>query len=119
MKRGFTLAEMLVVIVIVAAGIAALLVAFSAALGVSRNVEETELAALIAGAKMEELKACSYGSIANATSDSGSLFTGLTGYTVAVNSTKPADPAILTIAVSWPSKGGTASVTLTTLRAKI
>jgi len=116
-KRGFTLAEVLVTLVIITGGMTALLMAFSAALGVSRNVEEEATAINIATTAMETVKDTTYQSLQNSTVDAGTIFSGLTGYTVAVTTTKPANPAQVNVTVSWLAKGGTASITLTTLAA--
>ena len=117
MKRGFTLAEVLVTLVIITFGMAALLMALSSALGVSGNVEEEETAMDIANAAMERLRGTSYTGLQNYTVDAGTLFSGMTGYTVTVTTTKPADPARVNVTVSWLGKGGTSHVDLTWLAA--
>ena len=117
MKRGFTLAEVLVTLVIITVGMVALLMAFSLALSDSGNVEEEDAAIEIASAAMEELKSTAYANLQGFTKSSETIFSGLTGYTVTATTTKPANPAEIGVTVSWPVKGGTASVTLTTLAA--
>jgi prepilin-type N-terminal cleavage/methylation domain len=116
-KRGFTLAEVLVTLVIITVGMVALLMAFSLALSVSGNVEAEDAAIEIANAAMEELKSTAYSGLQDYTKDAGTIFSGVTGYTVTVTTTKPANPAEIDVTVSWLVKGGTASVTLTTLAA--
>jgi len=116
-KRGFTLVEVIVTFAIITVGMAALLMAFSSALGISSAVEEQDTAVGIADATMEGLKSTAYASLQDFTKGSGELFSGLTGYTVNVTTTKPANPAQVNVTVSWPVKGGTANVTLTTLAA--
>ena len=115
MKRGFTLVEVLITLVIITGGMAALLMAFSSALGVSGNIEEEEAAVNIANAVMEELNDTTYSGLQGFTKDAGTIFSGLTGYTVAVTTTKPANPARVDVKVSWIGKGGTSSITLTKL----
>lgn len=117
MKRGFTLLEVLITLVVITGGMMALLMAFSLVTGASRGAEEEEIAVNIAGAKMEELYNTRYADLADSTSDSGDMFSDLAGYTVRVTTTKPEDPAKVTVTVSWPAKGGTASVELVTLKA--
>ncbi len=117
MKNGFTLAEVLIALVLIAAGMASLLMAFSSALGGARGTEEHETAVNIANAVMEDLMARTYASLSDYTADSSAVFSGLTGYTVTVTTTKPNNPAQVDVRVSWLVKGGTASVTLTTLAA--
>lgn len=117
MKRGFTLLEVLITLVVITGGMMALLMAFSLVTGASRGAEEEGIAVNIAAAKMEELYNTSYADLVDSTSDSSAMFSGLSGYTVKVTTTKPEDPARVTVTVSWPAKGGTASVELITLKA--
>jgi len=116
-RRGFTLAEIVVALAIITVGMVALLMAFSSTLAGSRNIEEGNTALEIANATLEKLKNTSYANLQGFTADSGTLFNGLTGYTVTVTTTKPADPARIDVTVSWPGRGGTADITLTTLAA--
>jgi len=117
-KRGFTLAEVLVALVVITGGMVALLMVFSAAIGVSRNVEEMETAVGIASAAMEEVRHTPYAALQSSADASDAIFSGLAGYTVTVETTKPANPAQVTVTVSWQAKGGTASIALTTLAAQ-
>ena len=117
MKRGFTLVEVLVTLVVVTGGMTALLMAFSYALSTSRNIEEEAAAINIANAKMEDIRNTTYQSIQNSTEDSSAIISGLTGYTVTTVTTKPANPAQVSVTVSWAAKGGTASIALMTLAA--
>lgn len=117
MKRGFTLVEVVITLAIITAGMTALLMAFSSAIGISGAVEEQDTAVGIADATMEALKGTAYASLQGFTKGSGELFSGLTGYTVTVTTTKPENPAQVNVTVSWPAKGGMANVTLTTLAA--
>lgn len=117
MKRGFTMVEVLVALAIISVGMIAILMAFSAALAMSRNVEEEETAVCIANAVMEQLKGTAYQNLQPYTQDASAIFSGLTGYTVSVALTKPANPAQVEVTVSWPAKGGTAAVALATLAA--
>jgi len=114
-KRGFTLVEVIITLAIIAGGMTALLMAFSAAIGISANIEEQNTALEIADAVMEGLKNTTYANLQGFTKESGAFFSNLTGYTVAVTTTKPADPARIDVTVSWVGKGGAANVTLTTL----
>jgi prepilin-type N-terminal cleavage/methylation domain-containing protein len=116
-KRGFTLLEVLITLVLIAGGMTAILMAFSLVTGASRGVEEHEAAVNIAYARMEEIQSISYTELQSSTIDSGTMFAALAGYTVAVTTTKPENPAKVSVTVSWPVKGGTASVALTTLKA--
>lgn len=115
MRRGFTLAEVLITLAILTIGMVTLLMAFSLALRTSRNVEEAETALNIANTKMEELRNLKYAGLENSTADASTIFSSISGYTVTVSTTKPANPAEVTVTVSWAAKGGTASVTLNTI----
>lgn len=117
MKRGFTLVEVLITLVIVTGGTMALLMAFSLATGASRGTEEQETAVGIANAKMEELYKTEYVDLQDSISDSSAMFGAISGYTVTVKTTKPDNPAKVSVTVSWAAKGGTANVELVTLRA--
>lgn len=117
MKRGFTLAEVLVTLVIVAGGVVALLFAFSLTLAASSGVEGQNTAVEIASAVMEEVSRTSYANLQDFTKTSQEIFSALTGYSVAVTTTKPNNPAQVNVAVTWPVKGGTAKVELVTLAA--
>jgi prepilin-type N-terminal cleavage/methylation domain-containing protein len=116
-KRGFTLVEVIVTFAIITGGMVALLMAFSSALGISGNIEEEDTAIQIADATMDGLKNTKYANLQGFTKESGALFSNLTGYTVTVTTTKPANPAQIDVIVSWVGKGGAANVTLTTLAA--
>ena len=117
MKRGFTLAEVLVTLAIITGGMVALLMAFSSALSISRNIEEAEIAVDIANATMEDLKSTPYANLQDFTKDAGTVFSDLTGYSITATTTKPANPAQVDVTVSWPGRGGTASIKLTTMAA--
>jgi len=116
-KRAFTLAEILITLVIITLGMTALLMVFSLATATSRGVEERETAVNIATAKMEQLRNTTYANLAASTEDSSAIISSISGYTVAVTTTKPANPAEVNVTVSWAAKGGNANVSLTTLRA--
>ena len=117
MKRGFSLAEVIIAFAILAGVMAALLMAFTMALGGARNVEEASLALEIADSTMEQLKNKSYTDLQNFTKDSGTIYDGVTGYSVKVTATKPEDPARVDVTVSWTGKASASSLTLTTLAA--
>jgi Tfp pilus assembly protein PilV len=111
------LAEIVVALTIITVGMVALLMAFTSALAGSRNIEEGNMALEIANATLEQLRSTAYTNLQSYTADSGTLFNGLTGYTVTVTTTKPADPARIDVTVSWQGKGGAVGITLTTLAA--
>jgi len=116
-KRGFTLLEVLITLVIITGAMTAILMAFSLVIAASRGVEEHETAVNIACAKMEELRGISYANLQSSTVDSREIFAALPGYTVTVTTTKPENPAKVNVAVSWLAKGGMVSVALDTVKA--
>ena len=117
MKRGFSLAEVIIALAILAGVMAALLMAFTMSLGGAKNVEEASLALEIADSTMEQLKNTSYADLQNFTKDSETIYKGVTGYSVRVTTTKPEDPARVDVTVSWTGKTSASSLTLTTLAA--
>ena len=111
MKKGFTLLEVMLTIILVVVGFVSLMQAFS--IGLSAGEEEAEFTALhLAQEKMEDLRNTSYASIVNGTENPVLGFSGFSR-TVAV-STAPPLPAGLkevTTTVSW---GSTFNVSLVT-----
>lgn len=115
-KRGFTLLEVLIAVVILTVGIAALTWAFSAGMFATTDVENVDLALNIAQAKMEEIKNTAFASIA----DSGpTADPDFSDFNVTVDAATGNDPMQVDVTVSWNVKGGSTSIVLTTLVADL
>ena len=115
MKRGFTLAEIMVTLAIVTVGMSGMLSAFSKALNVTRNIEENEIALAIAESTLEKYRGEGYLQLQDFSADSAFIIPGLSGYTVTLKTNRPQDPALVSVTVSWLVNGGTDSLSLTTL----
>jgi prepilin-type N-terminal cleavage/methylation domain-containing protein len=115
-RNGFTLLEILIATVIVAAGVAAIVWAFSAGLFAASDTESVDLALNIAQAKMEELRNTTFGDLADSGPAADPAFPA---FSTAVNVTEGLDPMEITVTVTWDTRGGQTSVVLTTLRANI
>ncbi len=112
MKKGFTLLEILISIIILTVGVIALAGAFSSGIFASTDVEDVDLALNIAQAKMEEIKNTAFSSLA----DSGpTADPNFPNFNVSVNVAESQNPMQVDVAVSWNVKGGQTGVTLTTL----
>jgi prepilin-type N-terminal cleavage/methylation domain-containing protein len=111
-NQGFTLLEILIAILILTVGIAAIMWAISSGIYVTSDVENTDLALNIAQAKMEWLKNTAFASLA----DSGpTADTNFPRFSTTVNVAEGQNPMQVDVTVSWQVKGGQTSIGLTTL----
>lgn len=119
MKKGFTLLEVLLAVVILAGGIIAIMQAFSAGMFASMEAENVELAFGVAQSKLERIYETS-GGIADeprhsVTNDgfAGGVYSNQ-NFQVQV-ATDNNNPERVDVTVYWSTKGGDASIALTTL----
>jgi prepilin-type N-terminal cleavage/methylation domain-containing protein len=112
-KNGFTLLEILITLVILSTGVLAIAHSFTVGMFVSTDVENVDLALNIAQAKMENLENTAYASLADSGPTTDSNFSNF-DVTVDVSGSEPIQ---VDVKVEWDTKGGTPSLTLTTLRA--
>ncbi|MBN1872500.1 MAG: prepilin-type N-terminal cleavage/methylation domain-containing protein [Candidatus Omnitrophica bacterium] len=109
---GFTLLEVLIAIIVLTVGAIAVIGAFSEGLFASRTSENMESALHIAQAKLEEIKDTAFDSLA----DSGpTADPDFPEFDVTVDVSEGDNPMEVDVTVSWNTKGGEASATLTTL----
>jgi prepilin-type N-terminal cleavage/methylation domain-containing protein len=113
-KKGFTLLEMLVTIVLLTSGIVAVLRMVSMAMFADVNVENTTIALYLAQEKMEEIKnASSYSNIDSYASARAALTGSFVDFDRAV--TVSGDPKQVDVIVYWRVKGQDQSINLATL----
>jgi prepilin-type N-terminal cleavage/methylation domain-containing protein len=111
-KRGFTLLEILISLIILATGVLAIAWAFGEGIFATSDVENTERALNIAQAKMEEVKKTQFADLG----DSGPTpDPDFPAFSASVNVAEGQDPMQVDVTVTWSAKGGQASLTLTTL----
>lgn len=111
-RKGFSLLEVLIALIIITAGTLAIIQAFSSGLLASGDVENVDLALNIAQAKMEQIKDTSFASLADSAPIADLNFPD---FTVALNVAEGQDPMRAEVTVAWNVKGGQANVTLTSL----
>lgn len=119
MKKGFTLLEVLLAVVILAGSIIAIMQAFSAGMFASMEAENVELAFGVAQAKLENIYGTS-GGIADEPRHSvsndgfaGGVYSNQ-NFQVQV-ATDNNNPERVDVTVYWSTKGGDTSIKLTTL----
>lgn len=111
-KRGFTLLEVLITLIILAVGVIAISQAFSAGLFAATDVENVDLALNIARAKIEEIKNTDFVGLV----DSGpSPDPNFSNFNVTVDVAEGQNPMQVDVTVAWNVKGGQTGITLTTL----
>jgi len=110
---------MLVTILLFSAGAAALAWVISAGVFASASSEAAKLALDIAQARMEALKDMSYTAIAAEGSTGPAPDPNFPQYDVTRTVAAGADPMRIDVTVGWETRGGRASVTLTTQRTDI
>ena len=99
-KKGFTLIEVLVTILIVSASVVAIAAAFNTGVYVTADIENTDKAIRIAEAKMEEIEALVAESGVSALADSGpTADADFPNYNVTVNVTENLDPMPVEVTV--------------------
>lgn len=111
-EDGFTLLEALIAVIILAGGISALVWAFCIGTASLVYTEDLGLALNIAQAKMETVKNTPFASLADSGPTQDPVFTK---YNVTVNVAELQNPMQVAVTVAWSVKGGTDSITLTTL----
>ena len=111
-RRGVSLLEVLIALIILTVGTFAISQAFSSGLLASADVENVDLALNIAQAKMEQIKNTSFVSLVDISPTADSNFPD---FTVALNVAESQNPMRLDVTVAWNVKGGQANVTLTSL----
>lgn len=113
MKKGFTLLEVLITLVILSGGVIAISQAFSTGMLASTDVENVDLALNIAQAKMEDIKNTAFAGL----TDSGpAADPNFSRFNVTVDVQEGQDPMQIVVTAAWNVKGGQTSVALTTLR---
>ena len=110
--NGFTLLEILITIIILTIGVIALTSAFSSGIFAATDVENVDLALNIAQAKMEEIKNTAFASLADSGPTADANFSN---FNVTVDVAEGDNPMQVDATVTWNAKGGSPSVTLTTL----
>jgi type IV pilus assembly protein PilV len=117
--RGFTLLEVLLATIIISVGMIALIWAFSSGLSASGEAENMNLALNIAERNMELIKNNTFTNFTNISTNAKiqSLISnlGFPNFTVSGSVTEGQNPLPVNITVSWNVKGGSTSITLTTL----
>lgn len=115
-KKGFTLVEVMVTVLIVSASVVAIAAAFNTGVYVTADIENTNKAIRIAESKMEEIRSTVAESGVDAVSDSGPApDADFPSYNVEVAVTEGSDPLPVTVTVTWVFKGDTLSFTLQAL----
>jgi prepilin-type N-terminal cleavage/methylation domain-containing protein len=114
MKKGFTLLEMLVTIVLLTVGITSILQIASMAMFADTNLENTTIGRYLAQETMEEIKdAASYADIDGFASARSSLTGEFADFDRAV--TVSGDPKQVDVTVYWTVKGQDQNIKLVTL----
>ncbi|MCK5014684.1 MAG: type II secretion system protein [Candidatus Omnitrophica bacterium] len=114
MKKGFTLLEMLVTIVLLTVGITSILQIAGMAMFADTNLENVTIARYLAQEAMEEIKdAASYSDIDSFASERSSLTGDFADFDREV--TISGDPKQVDVTVYWTVKGQDQSVELVTL----
>jgi len=113
-NKGFSLLEVLITTVLLAIGVAAVLWALNIALFARSDVESVARALNISQAKIEEIKNTAFGNVNTSGPAPDATFPF---FSTTVTASNNANIKQVDVAVSWPTKGGTANVTLTTLAA--
>lgn len=112
--KGFTLIEMLLVLVILAAGFFPLIQLFSSGILASSNASQTMKAIVLSQQKIEQLKNSSYANIANSFEPNGSISSfPICSRSVSVNEISP-NLKDIDVIVSWESDGRANSFELKT-----
>lgn len=115
-RKGFTLLEIMITIALLAIGTLAITEAFNAGLFTSTDAENVDLALNIAQANLETIKNQNFADI-DTDAEVSSLISnlGFSDFTVSGNVAEGQDPMQVDVTVTWNVKGGTTSITLTTL----
>ncbi len=111
-RRGFTLLEVLITLIILTVGVIAISRAISTGIFVSADVENVDLALSIARAKMEEIKNTDFASLADSGPTADANFSN---FNVTVDVAEGQNPMQVDVTAAWNVKSGQTSMTLTTL----
>lgn len=114
-KRGFTLLEVIVSLIIFTLAVIAILGAINFGIFGSGDVENIRAALYVAQAKMEQIRNTPLSSVVSSASQADTNFPNLS-VAVAVSGT---DPKQVNVTVTWNVKGSPVSMTVTTLRTQI
>lgn len=115
-RKGFTLLEIMITIVLLATGIVAITEVFNAGLFTSTDAEKVDLALNIAQANLETIKNQNFADIDTDAEISNLVSNkGFSDFTVSGNVAEGQDPMQVDVTVAWNVRGGTTSVTLVTL----
>ena len=119
-KRGFTLLEILITVIVLSIGVVSLMWAFSAGMFATTDVENVDLALNIAQANMEEVfnavKGLDFGTLNEATYEKTSeADPDFSDFSVTIDLDDNTNPMQIDVTVAWTTKGGQASVVLSTL----
>ena len=117
--KGFSLLEILITIILLASGVAAIIWSLTAGLAHSVNVEGMDIALGIAQANMESVTAMTYDEINTQGTTPPVTDPNFTDYKSRYRVTKNQDPLQIDVEVTWDTGGGEAELTLTTLVADI
>lgn len=114
-KKGFTLLELLLTMVLFSSGVVALAWAISAGVSASIHIEGMDLALNIAQSAMEEAKNKSFTTLVSEGSTGPTADPDFSDYDITFNIASGNDPMRIDVIVTWDVKGGENSVTLTSL----
>ena len=111
-KRGFTLLEVLIAVVLFIVGVIVIMGLFGTGFIASFNIEKDAVAVNLAQQELEETRNCAFGSIADEAKED---IPGFTGFQRELNQdTIETNLKQVTVIVYWTSKGEEISVSLTT-----
>ncbi|MFH1709644.1 MAG: prepilin-type N-terminal cleavage/methylation domain-containing protein [bacterium] len=113
-SKGFTLLEVLLVLIIIAAVLVPLLQAFSSGLMASSEVKDTNTAAVLAQKKIEEIKDTAFASVSSEAKTTISSYPAYSSQVIV--STPQNNLKDVQVIVFWrPGTGGETSVSIETL----
>ena len=116
-KRGFTLLEVMLTLILFALAVIAILNAINSGMFGSGDVESIRAALNVAQTRLEAVRNTPFASIANSGPVPDANFPNLS---VSVTGIDPnGDPKQVNVTVTWNVKGGPVSMTVTTLKAQI
>lgn len=111
-RKAFTLLEVLITVAIFATGVVVILWALGTGLFARSDIENVARALNISQAKLEEIKNATFGNINNSGPVPDAVFST---FNTTVNVSNNTNIKQVDVTVSWPTRGGDANVSLTTL----
>lgn len=115
-KKGFTILEVLLALLLFAVGVVSIAGLYSIGLGSSLDAENTGIALSLAHGRAEEIRNKDYASIAN---EAKAQVPGFTAFQRQVAVTEPfSELKQVTVTVYWPHKGSETSVPVVTYVSK-